>query len=114
VKGRRPKPSLLKLVTGNPGKRPVNRAEPKPASGGLPTTPGELADESKIEWRRVAQALHRLGLLTRVDRAALAAYCQVYRADARRASAGRDGRARPGDRRAADQDVGQPDSANKR
>jgi phage terminase small subunit len=99
------------LVTGNPGKRPVNRAEPKPASGGLPTTPGELADEAKIEWRRVAQALHRLGLLTRVDRAALAAYCQVYRADVRRASAGRE---RPGDQRAADQDVGQPHSANKR
>jgi P27 family predicted phage terminase small subunit len=75
--GRKPKPTYLKLVTGNPGKRPLNRTEPKPARN-LPTAPDFLYDEAKAEWRRVAGELHRLGLLTTVDRAALAAYCQCY------------------------------------
>lgn len=30
------------------------------------------------EWKRIAEALNRIGLLTQVDRAALAAYCQAY------------------------------------
>jgi hypothetical protein len=30
MRGRRPKPTRLKLLTGNPGKHPLNRSEPKP------------------------------------------------------------------------------------
>lgn len=77
MRGRKPKPTHLKLVTGNPGRRPINRREPRPAAG-LPTAPAELAADAKTEWRRVARALHRAGLLTAIDRAALAAYCQTY------------------------------------
>jgi P27 family predicted phage terminase small subunit len=75
--GRKPKPTHLKLVTGNPGKRPLNTAEPKPARK-LPTPPTFLSAEAKVEWRRVAGELFRLGLLTGIDRAPLAAYCQSY------------------------------------
>jgi P27 family predicted phage terminase small subunit len=67
----------LKLVTGNPGRRPLNRAEPRPASG-LPQPPTELSDDARTEWRRVAKRLQELGLLTGVDRAAFAAYCQAF------------------------------------
>ena len=30
MRGKKPKPTHLKLITGNPGKRPLNEAEPKP------------------------------------------------------------------------------------
>jgi P27 family predicted phage terminase small subunit len=30
------------------------------------------------EWKRVARALNRMGVVTTFDRAALAAYCQAY------------------------------------
>ncbi len=33
---------------------------------------------SKAEWKRLAQEMHRLGIISQLDRAALAAYCQAY------------------------------------
>lgn len=75
--GRPPKPTALKLLDGNPGKRPLNRHEPKPRPV-APTCPAWLSAEAKREWRRIARELERLGLLTQVDRAALAGYCQNY------------------------------------
>ena len=75
--GRRPKPTLVKLVTGNPGRRPLNAREPKPEPA-IPSCPEELPEAAKREWRRVAAELHTLGLLTRLDRAALAGYCEAW------------------------------------
>jgi P27 family predicted phage terminase small subunit len=74
--GRRPKPTALKALEGNPGKRPLNRSEPKPS--GIPKCPSHLDKEAKREWRRISAELIALGLLTSVDRAALAAYCAAY------------------------------------
>jgi P27 family predicted phage terminase small subunit len=62
---------------GNPGKRPLNDREPRPKPD-LPTCPAHLDPEAKKEWRRVARSLHACGILTIVDRAVLAAYCQSY------------------------------------
>lgn len=44
----------------------------------LPSCPGWLAKEGKREWRRLARELNAAGLLATVDRAALAAYCQLW------------------------------------
>ena len=77
MRGRKPKPTRLKLIEGNPGKRPIRGAEPKPP-GTLPTCPAHLSATAKAEWKRLAKSLHRIGLLTQVDRAVLAAYCQAY------------------------------------
>jgi P27 family predicted phage terminase small subunit len=77
ITGRKPKPTHLKLVTGNPGGRKLNTREPRPARS-LPSPPAALSDAAKVEWRRVSQELHRVGMLTKIDRAALAAYCQAY------------------------------------
>jgi P27 family predicted phage terminase small subunit len=77
MRGRRPKPTALKEMLGNPGKRPLNRNEPKPVQA-MPTCPAHLSPTAKAEWKRLAAQLHRLGILTQLDRAALAGYCQVY------------------------------------
>lgn len=77
TRGRKPKPTHLKLITGNPGKRAPRRSEPKPPLD-EPTPPPHLSDEAKVEWGRVMGQLVNCGLMTQIDRAALAAYCQAY------------------------------------
>jgi P27 family predicted phage terminase small subunit len=72
-----PKPTQLKVLEGNPGKRPLPANEPKPKPV-APKCPSWLDKEAKREWRRVVPELSRLGLLTVVDGTALAAYCQAY------------------------------------
>lgn len=76
AKGRRPKPRHLKVLEGNPGKRPL-KDEPRPTPK-VPRAPGWLSKEARAEWRRVVPELGRLGLLTVVDRAALVAYCEAW------------------------------------
>src|SRR3989304_3311411 len=70
------KPASLRLLEGNPGKRPI-REGPKPRPL-RPTCPSWLSPQAKAEWRRLAPELERLGLLTHLDRAAFAAYCQSF------------------------------------
>jgi P27 family predicted phage terminase small subunit len=77
MRGRRPKPTRLKVLTGNPGKRPLNPGElaPEPA---VPECPAELGPVAHREWDRLVGELAALRLLTNLDRAALAAYCGAY------------------------------------
>ncbi len=75
--GRKPKPTALKELAGNPGKRPLNRYEPQPRVK-LPPCPAHLTKSARAEWRRMGKELLALGVLTTVDRAALAAYCVAY------------------------------------
>ena len=77
MRGRRPKPTRLKVLTGNPGKRPLNPDEPKPERA-IPECPAELGPVARREWDRLGKELASLGLLTNLDRAALAAYCGAY------------------------------------
>ena len=74
---RRPKPTAIRRLEGNRGKRAWNHDEPEPPDG-IPRCPKHLAPVARTEWRRVARALHAMGVLTPIDRAALAAYCQSY------------------------------------
>lgn len=77
MRGRIPKPTAIKLAEGNRGKRPLNAHEPTPPRR-LPTCPRHLSPTVKTEWKRIAAPMQEAGLLTTVDRAALAAYCQAY------------------------------------
>lgn len=77
MSGPRPLPTNLKLLKGNPGKRPPNVAEPRPDAG-LPDLPRHLVGEARKEWKRVTPELIKLGLLSRIDRAALAMYCTEW------------------------------------
>lgn len=72
-----PKPTALKVLQGNPGKRALPKNEPKPTAK-VPACPMWLHPVAKKEWRRIVPELKRLGLLTCVDGAALEAYCQSY------------------------------------
>ena len=55
MRGRKPKPTVLKLLDGNPGKRTINDREPT-AAGGIPELPDWLDDEAKAEWYRIVRA----------------------------------------------------------
>lgn len=72
--GRPPKPTPLKELQGNPGKRALNKNEPKPPPG-APRCPPWLPAAAKAEWRRVVKILEPLGLVTQADQQTLAAYC---------------------------------------
>jgi P27 family predicted phage terminase small subunit len=77
MRGRRPKPTRLKMLTGNPGKRPLNGDEPRPEAA-IPECPPELGPVARKEWDRLVGELCALRMLTNLDRAALAAYCGAY------------------------------------
>ena len=77
MRGRKPKPTRLKWLAGNPGKRPLNENEPLPRVE-LPTCPKELSPAAKREWKRLVGELASLNMLTNLDRGALATYCQAY------------------------------------
>lgn len=80
--GRRPQPSALKVLRGNPGKRPLRADEAKPeaASAEFDAPPAILADDpvAAAEWARVAPLLRRCGIATEAERASLLALCQQW------------------------------------
>jgi P27 family predicted phage terminase small subunit len=71
------KPTNLKLLEGNPGKRPINKNEVKPEIA-IPKCPSWLDKEAKKEWKRISTQLYHLKLLTHIDLAGLASYCYYY------------------------------------
>ena len=94
MRGRKPKPIALRVLEGNPGKRPLVKRPLQniPKSGVMgfstkmqggrdsdtPKCPGWLSKEAKREWHRVTPILKRLKLLNALDRTALIGYCQSY------------------------------------
>lgn len=78
----KPKPTNLKIIAGNPGKRALNDQEPVYSEGDL-AAPEWLSDEATAIWERLAVNLEANGLLTQVNRDLLAVYCDLiadYRA----------------------------------
>ncbi len=85
--GRRPTPTHLKLVLGNPGKRRTNAArEPTPARTGAIEPPAYLTPGATEAWRRLAPVLSAMGVLTVADGMAFESLCEAY-ADVRAARA---------------------------
>ncbi len=70
MRGRKPKPP------GMSSRRPERpKDEPQPR---LPTCPPHLQGEARKEWARTGKKLLAFGLVTEVDRSALAIYCQAW------------------------------------
>jgi P27 family predicted phage terminase small subunit len=77
--GRRPQPTRLKVLRGNPGRRRLNRHEPQPPAvdDTFDTPPDVLHDDpvAAVEWARLAPLLRGMGVVTEADRSALLALC---------------------------------------
>lgn len=72
---RPPKPTALKLVTGNPGKRALNKQEPDPTYLQDLTPPDWLDQAAAQVWNEVAPNLRAAKVLTVMDVQALAMGC---------------------------------------
>ncbi|MFA5558762.1 MAG: phage terminase small subunit P27 family [Methanofastidiosum sp.] len=76
--GRKNKPKAIKILEGNPGKRPLSN-EPMPEK--ILLSCPEYLKKDKIafnEWNRIAPELYKLGLLTIADKVSLEIYCSQY------------------------------------
>ena len=79
MRGRKPKPTALKVVAGNPGRHPLNKREPKPRPRRrLPPCPDWLDKAARREWRRMGRQLHDARILTAIDEKALAMLCATW------------------------------------
>lgn len=79
MRGRKPKPTALKELSGNPGKRALNKKEPKPKPLlAIPECPSHLKGAAREEWKRLAKELFYMNMISKVDRAALAACCTAW------------------------------------
>lgn len=74
--GRPRKPTRLKLLAGNPGKRSLPKGEPQPKVE-APKRPLWIVGRAKAEWDRIVPLLLELRLLAKIHMMALAAYCQA-------------------------------------
>jgi P27 family predicted phage terminase small subunit len=71
------KPTALKLVTGNPGKRALPKHEPQFRRG--VGQPPETLDSVALQcWKRLSILLDRTGVLTAPDELALERMCAAY------------------------------------
>ena len=77
MRGRKPLPTEMKKLEGNPGKRALNNKEPKPKSV-IPQCPPHLKGTARTEWKRITQELYALKIITNIDRAALAVCCTAW------------------------------------
>lgn len=77
MRGRKPTPVAMRVLHGNPGRRPLRNARPGTALD-TPDVPDFLDGEARAEWNRTLAEHEGTGLLTRADRALLAAYCVMW------------------------------------
>jgi P27 family predicted phage terminase small subunit len=72
-------PTKLRVMRGNPAKRPLPVGEPSPMQlEQVPEPPAILGAAAEREWRRLAPELMRLGLLTVADLSMFTGYCATF------------------------------------
>src|SRR5689334_11252633 len=77
MRGRKPKPTHLHVVNGNPGRRPRGIGEPQPPKG-IPSPPEHLSDRAKTAWGALSVKLNDMGVLTYADAWALEQLAENY------------------------------------
>jgi P27 family predicted phage terminase small subunit len=80
TRGRKPVPTQLKVVRGNPGKRALHvEDEPKtPVLDDDADIPAFLSESAREHWGVVSEQLREAKLLGRVDSHALGLYCEAF------------------------------------
>jgi P27 family predicted phage terminase small subunit len=68
------------MLRGNPSKLPSGALldETLRPDVEVPYCPRHLDDEARNEWHRITPHLKKLGLISQIDRAALAGYCEAW------------------------------------
>jgi len=79
MRGRKPLPSKIIELRGGTRytHRPARTKEPQPPER-LPPCPRHLDRVARKEWRRAGKILMGLRMITELDRAVLAVYCQAW------------------------------------
>jgi P27 family predicted phage terminase small subunit len=77
IRGPKPKPIALKILEGNRSRRPIDPAGTLRPDAGAPDAPDWLHPLARVAWGRLTNELCQHGVLTRLDRDALAALCQT-------------------------------------
>ena len=77
MKGRKPTPTSLKIIRGNPGKRSLSKDEPTPEAA-CPAPPAILSPVAKKHWKIVSKQLFDANVLTVLDTDALMIYCEAF------------------------------------
>jgi P27 family predicted phage terminase small subunit len=73
--GPKPRPTALKALMGNPGRRPLSKAEVKPT--GRPKCPRWLGKIGRHYWKRVMESMPP-DFITAVDGQLLSQYCDAW------------------------------------
>lgn len=77
--GPKPLPNNVHRLHGNPSKKPLaNLSDEVRPEIEIPNCPAHLKDEARKEYKRISAELEVLGLIAKIDRAALAAYCSAW------------------------------------
>ena len=76
MRGRPPKPVVIRRLEGNPGKRPLPIV-PQPAPG-RPETPDWLTQDALDLWNEHVGDLELLGILTKLDGPAFSVLCTWF------------------------------------
>jgi len=76
--GRKPIPTKLHILRGNPGKRPLNKNEPEPEMG-IPPMPEWLKrfPVAVAEWKRESNIINNMGIMTVAEEGILANRCYI-------------------------------------
>ncbi len=78
-RGPKPLPANVHLLRGNASKLTTRQLRDGVAAPvEIPTCPRHLKGAALKEWRRVSVELKKLGLISQIDRAALAIYCTAW------------------------------------
>ena len=77
TRGRKPIPSYLKVLRGNPGNRKLNPDEPEvPKPKTIPQPPADISPAALQVWHRIAPMLYDVGVLTDLEVPVLHSYCE--------------------------------------